>query len=142
MTSTSTNHWLPIPEPKPDAHLRLFCFPYAGGAARIFNAWSDQIPETMELCPVELPGHGRRLAEKPYARLSPLVEAIAIAINPFLDKPFAFFVTVWEHCSLSSWRNTCASTTHPNRFTYLSLGAVLPNFQIPTRPVATFLTRN
>ncbi|PSO63477.1 MAG: putative thioesterase [Cyanobacteria bacterium QH_6_48_35] len=91
MTSTSTNHWLPIPDPKPDAHLRLFCFPYAGGAARIFNAWSDQIPETMELCPVELPGHGRRLAEKPYARLSPLVEAIAIAINPFLDKPFAFF---------------------------------------------------
>ncbi|WP_446381172.1 thioesterase domain-containing protein [Coleofasciculus sp. E2-BRE-01] len=29
------------PKLNPQANLRLFCFPYAGGAARIFRTWSD-----------------------------------------------------------------------------------------------------
>jgi medium-chain acyl-[acyl-carrier-protein] hydrolase len=40
---------------------------------------------------VHLPGRGNRLGEKPFSQLLPLVEAIAEAIVPYLDKPFAFF---------------------------------------------------
>jgi medium-chain acyl-[acyl-carrier-protein] hydrolase len=69
----------------------LFCFPYAGGAASVFRNWSDGLPADVELCPVQLPGRGTRLTEPPYSRLSLLVEALAEAILPLLDKPFAFF---------------------------------------------------
>lgn len=45
----------------------------------------------IELCPVQLPGRGRRLHEAPFTRLLPLVAAIGQALPPYLDKPFAFF---------------------------------------------------
>lgn len=56
-----------------------------------FRSWSNSLPPTVEVCPVELPGRGNRLKEPPFTRLSPLVQAIAHAILPHLDKPFAFF---------------------------------------------------
>lgn len=56
-----------------------------------FRSWSNSLPPTVEVCPVELPGRGARLKVPPFTRLSPLVQAIAHAILPHLDKPFAFF---------------------------------------------------
>ena len=56
-----------------------------------FRTWCDRIPKTVELCSVELPGRGTRLQEPLFTRLTPLVEAIAPALLPYLDKPFAFF---------------------------------------------------
>ena len=40
---------------------------------------------------MQLPGRGTRLMEAPFTRLSPLVETLAQALRPLLDKPFAFF---------------------------------------------------
>lgn len=40
---------------------------------------------------VNLPGRGKRLREPPITRLSTLVHEIAAAIQPELNKPFAFF---------------------------------------------------
>lgn len=45
----------------------------------------------LEVCPVELPGRGKRITSAPFTRLQLLVQAIAIALLPYLDKPFAFF---------------------------------------------------
>lgn len=73
------------------APLRLFCFSYAGGGASIFRPWSDGLPEDVEVCCIQLPGHEYRLAEQAYTRLAPLVQALADAIFPYLDRPFAFF---------------------------------------------------
>jgi medium-chain acyl-[acyl-carrier-protein] hydrolase len=84
-------NWVSCPRPNPLANLRLFCFPYAGGGALTFRTWCDRIPATVELCSVELPGRGTRLQEPLFTRLTPLVEAIAPALLPYLDKPFAFF---------------------------------------------------
>jgi medium-chain acyl-[acyl-carrier-protein] hydrolase len=93
MTNSQTN-------PRPSARwpnsqarlLRLFCFPYAGGSSNlIYRGWQEGLPESVEVCPVELLGRGRRLRETPFTRLMPLVEAIAGEILPRLDKPFAFF---------------------------------------------------
>jgi medium-chain acyl-[acyl-carrier-protein] hydrolase len=89
--STGDDGWLTYVEPNPQARLRLFCFPYAGGSALIFREWQAHLPNTVEVCPVELPGRGTRLAESPATRLSPLVQAVAEAFYPYLDKPFAFF---------------------------------------------------
>ena len=51
----------------------------------------DGLPADVEVCPIQFPGRGTRLMEPPYSRLSLLVEALAEAILPLLDKPFAFF---------------------------------------------------
>jgi medium-chain acyl-[acyl-carrier-protein] hydrolase len=83
--------WITCRKPSPQARLRLFCFPYAGGGVSIFRAWSDGLPADVEVCPVQLPGRGTRLTEPPFTRLSPLIQALAEALFPLLDKPFAFF---------------------------------------------------
>jgi medium-chain acyl-[acyl-carrier-protein] hydrolase len=83
--------WIAGRKPNPRARLRLFCFPYAGGAASVFREWSDGLPADVEVCPIQLPGRGTRLTEPPYSRLSLLVEALIEALLPLLDKPFALF---------------------------------------------------
>jgi medium-chain acyl-[acyl-carrier-protein] hydrolase len=86
-----TNPWIYCREPRADAQLRLFCFPYAGGGAPIFHSWPDELPQTVETCVIQLPGRGTRLMEKPYRRMDSLVLALAKALAPLLDKPFAIF---------------------------------------------------
>jgi medium-chain acyl-[acyl-carrier-protein] hydrolase len=83
--------WIAFRKPNPQARLRLFCFPYAGAGAAIFRTWSNGLPADVEVCPVQLPGRGTRLMDKPFTRLLPLVQALGQALGPLLDKPFAFF---------------------------------------------------
>lgn len=64
---------------------RLFWFPHAGGGTAIGR--SIGIPHVA----VRLPGRESRLAEAPFERMTPLVEALADAIAPYLAQPFAFF---------------------------------------------------
>ena len=75
----------------PRAGLRLFCFPYAGGSAALYRTWPAELPDTIEVCMAELPGRGSRLNEPPFTRLESIVDFLANAIKPYLDKPFAFF---------------------------------------------------
>lgn len=89
--TTTPSAWLAYRRVNPQAGLRLFCFPYAGGSASIFAAWPNQLPTHIEVCPVQLPGRETRIKEAPYKRLTMLVEALARELSPFLDKPFAFF---------------------------------------------------
>ena len=91
---TTTNQlepWLAYYRPNPQARLRLFCFPYAGGSASIFRTWANDLPGDIEVCPIQLPGRERRLRETPYKRMTALVTALSDALPPMLDKPFAFF---------------------------------------------------
>lgn len=90
-TTVAPDPWLACRRPRPQARLRLFCFPYAGGNATIFRTWPDGLPADVEVCPVQLPGRGTRLMEPPFTRLSPLIQALAHALFPLLDKPFALF---------------------------------------------------
>jgi len=90
-TATTVDSWIACRKPNPQARLRLFCFPYAGSGASIFRTWSDALPADVEVCPIQFPGRGTRLMETPFTQLSPLVQALAQALVPLLDKPFAFF---------------------------------------------------
>ena len=91
VTETKNTAWIPWKAQNPHARARLFCFPYAGGGAVIYRDWQKSFPQTIEVCPVQLPGRGGRLRETPFTQIKPLVEATAEALLPFLDKPFAFF---------------------------------------------------
>ena len=85
------NSYITCPKPNPQASLRLFCFPYAGGSSLIFRTWASSLPKNIEICPVELPGRGTQMKLPYLMRMEALVEAIAPIILPYLDKPFAFF---------------------------------------------------
>ena len=90
-TATAFDTWIACRKPNPQARLRLFCFPYAGSGASIFRTWSDGLPADVEVCPVQYPGRGTRLMETPFTQIAPLIDALAQALEPLLDKPFAFF---------------------------------------------------
>ncbi|HEY1496862.1 MAG TPA: alpha/beta fold hydrolase [Candidatus Solibacter sp.] len=67
---------------------RLFTFPHAGGGSSAGPL--DGLPE-WNMARVRLPGRESRLAEAPFERMPALVAALADAIEPYLDRPFAFF---------------------------------------------------
>ncbi|MCP3101722.1 alpha/beta fold hydrolase [Myxococcus sp. K15C18031901] len=83
--------WFPTRKPLPDARLRLFCVPFAGGTVAAFNGWSALLPPGVELCAVQLPGRERRLMEKPFDDLTALVDTLLPLMEPLLDRPFALF---------------------------------------------------
>ena len=85
------NPWLRISRPNPRARLRLFCFPYAGGAASIYRTWQQHLPAEIEVCAVQLPGRENRIQERPFTDVGPLVGALLPVILPSLDRPFALF---------------------------------------------------
>jgi surfactin synthase thioesterase subunit len=48
-------------------------------------------PPELEICPIQLPGRDDRRREPLVTRMSDLVDALATAIEPLTDLPFAFF---------------------------------------------------
>lgn len=85
------NPWIRLNRPNPNARLRLFCFPYAGGAASIYRAWHQYLPPDIELCAVQLPGRENRIREVPYTAVRDLIDALIPHLLPYLDKPYALF---------------------------------------------------
>jgi medium-chain acyl-[acyl-carrier-protein] hydrolase len=85
------NPWLVRQARSSDVRLRLFCLPYAGGAASLYRHWQDLLPDWVQLCAVELPGHGFRMAEEPALRLAPLVRSMVTGLKDLLDTPYAVF---------------------------------------------------
>jgi|SRR5437588_5725224 len=90
-TEEVTTPWLVRFKASPQARVRLFCFPYAGGAAHIFRTWPQRLPGFVDLWAVQPPGRGNRLRERPLMTLNELVAAAAPAFYPFRDRPFVFF---------------------------------------------------
>ncbi len=86
-----TDAWIAFRKPRRRPALRLFCFPYAGGGASIYRTWQTDLPETVEVMPVQPPGRENRLAEPAFTAMEPLVDSLFQALKPWLDVPFAFF---------------------------------------------------
>src|ERR1044072_6451713 len=83
--------WLEGHRPRPNAALRLFCFPFAGGSAASFRSWQSNLPHSIETFPLQLPGRGGRFLETPSYRLTQIVEVLGHALPPFFHRPVAFF---------------------------------------------------
>jgi len=84
-------NWLYIPEPRPEARLRLICFPYAGANASIFKMWPKYFSEDIEVIAVRLPGKDLRLREKPLCSMDQIMTELVPQLEVLLDKPIALF---------------------------------------------------
>jgi medium-chain acyl-[acyl-carrier-protein] hydrolase len=87
----SAGRWLLMHRPRREARVRLLCLPYAGGGASAFRHWPDALTSSIEVCPVQLPGRENRFVEAPFTRAEAVVEAMAPALRPVLDRPYALF---------------------------------------------------
>ncbi|CAM9396797.1 unnamed protein product [Phaeothamnion confervicola] len=95
MNPPSSSKWICCKPPRPEAKLRLFCLPWAGGNSTAFNRWRD-LPAEVEVCAVELPGRMSRRAEPLLESVHETVAQLAAALNAggFLrdsSRPFALF---------------------------------------------------
>jgi len=89
LTALKKDPWIQQPQPRPHARLRLLMIPHAGGGASAFRGWAEALPPEVEGCAVQLPGRENRMAEPPFDRLQPLVEALAAALERWRDLPYA-----------------------------------------------------
>ncbi|KAK9841775.1 hypothetical protein WJX81_002144 [Elliptochloris bilobata] len=69
--------------------MRLFCLPYAGGVSEnVFARWAALVPACIQVCPVEIPGRGRRECEPALTDAAKLARVLAHSL-PLQDKPYA-----------------------------------------------------
>lgn len=71
--------------------LRLFCFPYAGGSARIYAGWSAEFGEDVDVVAVQPPGRLGRMDEPAFTDMASMVAALKTELLPMLDVPFVMF---------------------------------------------------
>lgn len=71
--------------------LTLFCLPYAGASAVVYQPWRRWAPSWLAVEPVELPGHGSRLGEPLRDEFDVLVEQLADELAPRLPMNYALF---------------------------------------------------
>jgi len=92
MSPGLANPWIENWEPRPEAQVRLFCFPHVGGGASIYRSWPQRLDERIELLAVELPGRGRRFGEAPFRSLAEALRIFHASLDAsFFDKPFFLF---------------------------------------------------
>lgn len=86
-----TETWFPNHRHSSRARLLLFCFPHAGGTAASFASWPDQLPASIEVRPLQLPGRANRIIEPSIENFDDLVRQLGPIVRGAIDRPFALF---------------------------------------------------
>ncbi|MEV0001657.1 alpha/beta fold hydrolase [Micromonospora sp. NPDC050980] len=70
----------------------LFCLPYAGGSAmRVYGRWQRELPDSVEVVPVELAGRGARIVETPLTSVDDITADVLPPVLDRIDRPYALF---------------------------------------------------
>lgn len=83
--------WLVVRAPVPSPALRLFCLPYAGGTAGVFDGWVTELPSSVEVNAVQYPHRRERADEPAVRRMTPLVQSLEAALASRLDRPYVVY---------------------------------------------------
>ncbi len=75
--------------------IKLFCIPYSGGTASIYQKWKKSLSSNIQVCPIELAGRGKRILEPLYDNADEAAEDIASIILARLEKDDIY--AIWGH---------------------------------------------
>ncbi|GGZ16077.1 hypothetical protein GCM10010387_05700 [Streptomyces inusitatus] len=81
---------IPAPVPGGRQKFNLYCLPYAGCSARVYDGWKSVAPEFLNVIPVELPGRGSRCMDRPLSGLRELLDDLSAAIDTS-GSPYGLF---------------------------------------------------
>lgn len=84
------NRWFRCVLARPEAPLRLYCLPYAGGGPAAFRAWGNALPNA-EVWAVHLPGRESRLTEPAFDNMNRLLDALTPLLIGHVDRPYCVF---------------------------------------------------
>ncbi|KWV31390.1 thioesterase II family protein [Micromonospora rifamycinica] len=85
------SRWIRRFHQSPDAEIRLFCLPHAGGSASYFFPMSRSLTPAVEVLPVQYPGRQDRRFEACVDDLHELADRVFAAVRGLADRPVAFF---------------------------------------------------
>jgi medium-chain acyl-[acyl-carrier-protein] hydrolase len=91
MSTRVSTAWVGHYKRHPQARIRLFCFPYAGGGASVFHGWGARLGGEVEVYPIQLPGRENRISEAPLTKMDTVSNLLAEALEPYLDRRVVFF---------------------------------------------------
>lgn len=83
--------WFPSATPTDSARMSLFCFAHAGAGASTFRGWARALAPAIDVFAVQLPGREDRFDDVPFTCMDDAADALAVAMAPYLDRPFALF---------------------------------------------------
>ncbi len=85
------NVWFPYKTENNECNCKLYCFNHAGGSSLIFKDWIN-FDEKIEVIPIEMPGHRKRIGEKCRTDFSGLVGEVAeqVIADAAKDKVFIY----------------------------------------------------
>jgi len=90
-TAIAEGAWLVCQRPRPNARVRLFCFPHSGVGASVYRRWQAALPDDVEVVAMQAPGREDRIREPALTRIPAIVDGVVPAIAARLDRPFALF---------------------------------------------------
>ncbi|WNV84699.1 thioesterase domain-containing protein [Umezawaea sp. Da 62-37] len=93
MSAPATPQRILLRKLNPDSPARIFCFPYSGVGASMYNRWPAYADDA-EICLVQPPGRENRIKEPHYGTYEQLADQLADQLAPHFDRPFGFF----GHC--------------------------------------------
>ncbi len=92
MSPSQPNAWLHRLRSVDQPERTLICLPHAGGGPALFRRWPADLPATIEILAVQLPGRGSRFREAPYERIEPLLQALVpTLLSQLSGAPVALF---------------------------------------------------
>lgn len=90
--TTDSSLWLRCHYPRPDAAVRLVCFPPAGAGATAYASWPRYLPEDVEVHAVQAPGREDRANEAPLTTVDLLMDALLPELRrQAAGRPFVFY---------------------------------------------------
>jgi surfactin synthase thioesterase subunit len=88
---SAQTEWLEHVRPLPFVRSRLFCLPHAGGDASQYVSWQQYFGLGIQVCPVQLPGRGRRIHQPPYRSARAAAETAYEHLGRYFDLPAVLF---------------------------------------------------
>ena len=83
--------WLMPIAPATASRATIWCFPFAGGGASIYNPWKRAAEPWLAVQPVRLPGREARVREPAHRDVHELVEAAITPLAPLMTRDVALF---------------------------------------------------